>query len=288
MHEMRRKEPIVTETDNAAPALPAATAEGSLSGSRQALAPLRSLVGVIADKSRFTVLLVLVLLAGELCLPVHFKPSSLLGAASGNAQHHEIASSLEAERAKVAALNAEQSRVQAEIELAKAQAQEIVLAATSRLQQETKSLEGQVQAMTQAYAAVYERANIIARVNAQLVSNAATMRSEVARSQQSGRVAATNLLDLGAGIASLLGNEEASERMAQMRDTYAERSLAEIDAAIRRELPTLNIEQWNTGLPDPAQLMIATYGPRAQPQVQPPEPIVIAPRPNSPAGLYQP
>ncbi len=217
--------------------------------------------------------------------PEGWRLSQLYGNFEGDVKAAEIATQLEAERAKNAALLAEQTRMQQTILVTQAWAQQAVAAAQSRAQQEVIVMQTKGQILAQAYQSLYERANQLAMLYAQTGQGVVQARIDLARANQGGNILATNVADAMKWFGVANGNERMVEGATNVRTQSIEVQMRDIEAAAARPAPQIDPKAFLAqGLPDPAQ---AATRMTLAPQAAFPAPPPILPPPPTPVNPYQ-
>jgi hypothetical protein len=195
------------------------------------------------------------LAAFERFAPVEVKPSTIVGAASGNSTFWQMSEEQAAMQARLRMVNDENVRLQRAVIEAQTQAQERIKAAESQAQQEVLAMQGNVETMSRAYAALYERGNMFAQKSAEIVQSLANTRLQIAHAQQGGKTAIANLSDLVGAFGIAIGDQRLASSAFQVRDAVAQQSQVELEAAMRRGLPQIDLSNWAQGMPDPASLV---------------------------------
>lgn len=186
---------------------------------------------------------ILLIVIAERVLPLHVKPSTMLSAAVGNASYVATLEELDAKKAEMAALQTELARAQGAIEDVK-----------GRAAQEVESMRGRVQIALQAYTGLWQTSQ-------QMISSVYQMRTELANAQQGGRTGAVTLLDLGSALAAAFGDTATAAHLNGIRNQTAQTSLNDMDAAIARSLPALDLDAFKLRFPDPDTLLKEPFVP---------------------------
>jgi regulator of replication initiation timing len=219
--------------------------------------------------------------------PLDYKPSSFVGAAGGNAELHHMAQALPGIQAQAAALAQENARLEQEKTRAQAELAQVQAEAQSRSAQEAEITKGMVQNVVNYYSAIYQRGNVMSQATASMMTEAASTRSNLVAGMNGGRVAMASLLDLGAGIASFMGDDDAVYRLQASRQAIATATVNEYEDHLRRALPAIDVSGWAKGLPTPEELQAQLTAMVVQPRVQVMPPVHVEPRANPPSPLYR-
>jgi hypothetical protein len=217
--------------------------------------PLRRAVASTVLIGAAVFLAVAALAAFERFAPVAIKPSTIVGAASGNSTFWQMSEEQAALQTRLRMVNDENVRLQRAVIEAQTQAQERIKAAESQAQQEVLAMQGNVESMTRAYSALYERGNMFAQKSAEIVQALANSRLQMASAQQGGKTAIANFSDLVGAFGLAIGDQNLASSAFQVRDAVTQQSQAELDAAMRRGLPQIDLSNWAQGMPDPAALI---------------------------------
>lgn len=217
--------------------------------------------------------------------PDGLRISQLIGAFGGDTVSAQIAASLEAEKARTAALNEENERLQMKLIATQTRAQELVAAAQSQAQQEVQAMQGRVQIAAAAYQTLYERSNRLAAAYMQTTQALITTRTEIARGNQGGSTLVANIADLAKGFAMFSGDSNLYQQADAIKRSTAAAQQQELDDAVSRNMPNIDARAFVAqGLPDPAQL---TASLAFAPQTVRPDPIEVAQRAPMPVSPYR-
>jgi len=217
--------------------------------------------------------------------PEGWRLSQLYGNFEGDVKAAEVATQLEAERAKNAMLMAEQTRMQQTILVTQAWAQQTAAAAQSQAQQEVIAMQTKGQILAQAYQSLYERANQLSMLYAQTGQGVVQARIDLARANQGGNIFAANVADAMKWFGVANGNDRMVDVAHNVRTQSIEVQMKDIDNAAARPAPQIDAQAFLAqGLPDPAKAAMAM---RLTPHAAYPAPLAIAPPPPIPVNPYR-
>lgn len=219
--------------------------------------------------------------------PINYKPSTIAGAISGNAELQHLAQALPGIQAQASALAQENARLEQEKARAQAELAQVQAEAQSRSAQEAEITKGAVQNFLNYYSAIYQRGNMMSQATVAMMTDAASTRSNLVAGMNGGRVAMASLLDLGAGIAAFMGDDATASRLQANRQSVYTATVNEYEDHLRRALPAIDVGNWSKGLPTPEELQAQLTAMVVQPRVQTMPPVHVEPRANPPSPLYR-
>ena len=252
-----------------------------------ALRPVGAAARIFAISAGSVCALVVVLLAAEVLLPSDAKPSTVVGAAIGQAQRTWGLQALEMKKAHEAAMAEERSRADREVQAMQAEVEKAKAAANSRAQQEIALAQGQVEEVKQAYLTLYARAEALNKSYLEVASHVSKLRATLASENQIGAVESVRVATWLETAADLLKAEELKAHFSKVRTDVTRRSAEDYEAMVGRELPDPQLgPRWSQGLPDPAAMRALGGVTAVQPRTVDPSDTTVEQRPEPPAPRY--
>jgi hypothetical protein len=214
-----------------------------------------TLAGVFAGLV-LAVAAVAVLIVWEKFAPETWRPTYLLGNAAGTTSAAEQRASMQATAEQARLLALEKARHEVEVKDYEARMAMLVDANKTQLELQRIAYEAQTTRATEAYNALFKRANLIANMAVGFSKDLIQQRVDHTVAHQGGKVLSSVVGDLAALAGQFTDNPELVARGQEVARQANASALREIDSTIGRPLPSFDLARWNAELPDPVVLMV--------------------------------